>query len=144
MKRKIMVVDDEYTIRELVSMSLEPYYDVIKAEDGTIALNMIKDKKPDLVILDIMMPKVDGYEVCRRLKANSETEKIPIIMLTAKHQEADLKRAIDVNVDEYITKPFEPDVLKRRVDAYFSQRATQRKLFKYGKSMHYIRGSDLA
>jgi DNA-binding response OmpR family regulator len=143
MKKKVLVVDDEYTIRELVALSLEPDYDVLKAETGAAGLEMVnhKETRPDLIILDIMMPNVDGYEICRRLKSNKNTDEIPVIMLTAKHQNEDLRKAITVDVDEFITKPFEPDLLKRRVDAYLSEekKAMKHRLFKFGKSIHYIK-----
>ena len=140
MTKKILVVDDEFTIRELVAMTLEPDYDVIKAKNGKQGLEMINEK-PDLVILDVMMPKMDGYEVCEKLKTNPETRNIPIIMLTAKHAMEDLKKAIQVDVDEYITKPFEPELLKKRVDGFFRSDGPEikRKLFQYGKSLHYTK-----
>lgn len=140
MVKKVLVVDDEYTIRELIELTLEPDYEIIKAENGKEAMEMIK-KKPDLVILDIMMPKMDGYEVCEKLKSDDATKDIPIIMLTAKHSIDDLKKAISVDVDEYITKPFEPELLKRRIDAYLGEDKTQikRKLFQFGKSLHYTK-----
>ena len=140
MPKKILVVDDEYTIRELVELTLEPDYEILKAENGKEALEMIK-QKPDLVILDIMMPKMDGYEVCEKLKSDPATRSIPIIMLTAKHSIDDLKKAIGVDVDEYITKPFEPELLKKRIDAYLGEDKTKikRKLFQFGKSLHYTK-----
>jgi DNA-binding response OmpR family regulator len=104
-------------------------------------------EKPDLVILDIMMPGMDGYQVCKRIKENEETKSIPVIMLSAKHEIDDVKQAIKADVDEYITKPFEPDMLKKRVDEnLFSnkindKRNAERKLFRYGKSLHYVRES---
>ncbi|MEM4268385.1 MAG: response regulator [Candidatus Woesearchaeota archaeon] len=141
MGKKVLIIDDEYTIRELVALSLEPDYEVMKAEDGAKGLELVKKQKPDLIILDIMMPVVDGYEVSRRLKANKETAKIPIIMLTAKHQIEDLKKAIAADTDEFITKPFEPDLIKKRVDEYFSngKKKQGRKFFRFGKSIHYIK-----
>ena len=142
MRKKVLVVDDEYTIRELVDLSLSPDYEVIKAEKGKEALKKAQDK-PNLIILDIMMPKMDGYEVCERIKSDKRTKDIPVLMLTAKHTIDDLKEAIKVDADEYITKPFEPDLLKRRVDAYLSprkrNRKVERKLFQFGKSLHYIK-----
>ncbi len=140
--KKVMVVDDEFTIRELVDLTLSPDYEVIKAENGPEALEKLSEK-PDLVILDIMMPQMDGYEVCRRMRADPNTKKIPVIMLTAKHSMDDLKGAIRADVDEYITKPFEPELLRKRVDAYIGESAQKikRKLFQYGKSIHYIKGN---
>jgi DNA-binding response OmpR family regulator len=140
MKKKILVVDDEYTIRELVDLTLTPEYDVIKAENGKEGLEMIEEN-PDLVILDIMMPQMDGYEVCEKLKTDEKTRQIPVIMLTAKHSMEDLKKAVKVDVDEYITKPFEPEFLKKRVDAYLTgdKKDIKRKLFQYDKSLHYVK-----
>jgi CheY-like chemotaxis protein len=141
MKKKVLIVDDEYTIRELVDLTLDPDYAVIKAVNGDEALEKVKEL-PDLIILDIMMPKMDGYEVCRRIKADDKTKDIPVIMLTAKHALDDLKEAIRADCDEYITKPFEPELLKKRVDAYLapdSKKRIERKLFQFGKSLHYIK-----
>jgi len=142
MSKKVLVVDDEFTIRELVELTLSPDYEVIKAENGEEALEKAKDT--DLIVLDIMMPNIDGYEVCRKLKSNTDTKDIPVIMLTAKHNTDDLKTAIQADVDEYITKPFEPELLKKRVDAYLSGDATKikRKLFQFGKSLHYTKERD--
>jgi len=142
MPKKILVVDDEFTIRELVELVLTPDYEVIKAENGEEALKLVKDK-PDLIILDIMMPKIDGYHVCQMVRSDPETKDIPIIMLTAKHGIEDLKEAIRSDVDEYITKPFEPEHLKKRVDEYTSgHRPTKRRLLQVGKSLHYIKEKE--
>ena len=111
-KKSIMIVDDEYTISELVALTLEPEYEVIKAESGKEALEKIT-LNPDLIILDIMMPNMDGYQVCQALKMNKDTRSIPIIMLTAKHQIEDVQKAVEAGADEYITKPFEPEILKK-------------------------------
>ena len=141
-KKKVMIVDDEYTIRELIALILEPDYEVIKAESGQEALEKI-NLKPDIIILDIMMPNMDGYQVCQLLKNNPETKDIPIIMLTAKHQIEDVKKAAEVDVDEFITKPFEPEMLRKRINAYFQpDKKIEKKLFKYGKSLHYTKGRD--
>lgn len=142
--KKVMIVDDEFTIRELVEMTLDSDYEVIKAENGLDALQKIDGNMPDLIILDIMMPQMDGFEVCKKLKSDEKTKHIPIIMLTAKHELEDVKRAIKTDVDEYVTKPFEPELLRRRVEENFKARENneeiKRKLFKYGKSLHYIKG----
>ncbi len=140
-KRKVMVVDDEFTIRELIALTLEPDFEVIKAESGEDALQKL-NQKPELIILDVMMPRIDGYKICNLLKSNEETKHIPIIMLTAKHQAEDVENAVDAGADEYITKPFEPTILKKSVEAYFSKEKIERKLSQYGKSIHYIKGRD--
>jgi DNA-binding response OmpR family regulator len=142
-KKTVLIVDDEYTIRELVGLTLEPEYKVIKVESGSEALELVEKALPDLIILDVMMPKMDGYEVCRKLKGDEKTKAIPIIILTAKHQIDDVKEAIRADADEFITKPFEPEFLKKRVDAYLEKDAKagtgEKKLYQYGKSLHYIK-----
>ena len=89
-----------------------------------------------------MMPKIDGYDVCKKLKSSKETRDIPIIMLTVKNTPEDLKKAISCNVDEFITKPFEPEVIKRRVDSYFTKEKQKGKLSRMDKSIHYIKDQD--
>ncbi len=140
-KKTVLVVDDDFAIRELISMALEREYNIIKAESGKEALETLKSKKPDIVILDIMMPEIDGYEVCRRIKSSPETKEIPVIMLTAKHEMKDVGEAIKANADEFITKPFEPEFLKKRIAEYFSQSAEKgkRKLVKYDNMLHYVK-----
>ena len=140
--KKVMIVDDEFTIRELVELTLEPDYRVLKVDSGITALETIKKTRPDLIILDIMMPKLDGFQVCTILKSNDETKEIPIIILTAKHSIEDVKESIRADCDEYITKPFEPELLKKRVDSYLAEGARKtggRKLFQFGKALHYIK-----
>ncbi|HAE86392.1 TPA: two-component system response regulator [Candidatus Marinimicrobia bacterium] len=109
---KILVVDDEENIRKLVNYNLIlDGYDVILAVDGKEGLEKAIQEKPDLILLDIMMPEMDGLEVCSRLKKNPETRDIPIFMLSAKGQMQDLEDAFDVGADNYITKPFDVDKL---------------------------------
>ncbi len=109
---KILVVDDEENIRKLVNYNLIlDGYDVIMAVDGKEGLEKAIQEKPDLILLDIMMPEMDGLEVCSRLKKNPETRDIPIFMLSAKGQMQDLEDAFDVGADNYITKPFDVDKL---------------------------------
>jgi DNA-binding response OmpR family regulator len=108
-KKRILVVDDEAHIIELVRVCLEDTdYDVIEAYDGLEALNLARSEKPDLILLDVMMPKMDGYEVCRTLKAEDDTRIIPIVMLTAKGQEVDKVKGFQSGADSYMTKPFSP------------------------------------
>ncbi|MCD6234017.1 MAG: response regulator [Candidatus Marinimicrobia bacterium] len=109
---KILVVDDEENIRKLVHYNLIlDGYDVIMAVDGKEGLEKAIQEKPDLILLDIMMPEMDGLEVCSRLKKNPETRDIPIFMLSAKGQMQDLEDAFEVGADNYITKPFDVDKL---------------------------------
>jgi len=107
--RKILAVDDEKHIVRLVQVNLERAgYEVITANDGREALQKVKDEKPDLVVLDVMMPYMDGFEVLQNLRRNPETAEIPVIMLTAKAQDADVFKGWQSGVDCYLTKPFNP------------------------------------
>jgi len=113
-KKKILVVDDDSNISELISVNLRAAgYDVLNAENGREALVAVILHKPDLVVLDIMMPQVDGWEVCKYIRDNSELEHIKIIMLTAKGTEKDKMIGRDIfRADDYMTKPFDIDELK--------------------------------
>jgi len=115
---KILVVDDETHIVELVKFNLEKEgYQVIVAYDGQSALDSVKENSPDLIILDIMLPNIDGLQVCQTLKQNSEYNKIPIIMLTAKGEEFDTVLGLEMGADDYIKKPFSPREMTARVKA---------------------------
>ena len=105
MKQRILVVDDEPAILELVSYNLKrDGYEVITAADGKSALEMFMNEKPDLVILDLMIPEPDGYEVCKRIRAQSA---VPVIMLTARGEEQDRIRGLDLGADDYVVKPLQ-------------------------------------
>lgn len=115
---KILIVDDEINIRELMKFNLEKEsYQVLEAEDGMQALAHIEQEKPDLVLLDLMLPKMDGIEVCKRAKINPKTAGIPIIMLTARADEIDKIIGLEMGADDYITKPFSPREVVARVRA---------------------------
>jgi len=118
MNKKILIVDDEVHIRALLEQSLEDLEDagveIFLARDGEEGLRFAKEEKPDLMFLDIMMPKKNGYEVCEEIKRDSELKDIYIIMLTAKGQAADKVRGEDVKANEYITKPFNPDEILQK------------------------------
>ncbi|WP_110953636.1 winged helix-turn-helix domain-containing protein [Anaerosinus massiliensis] len=117
MQQKILVVDDEASIRELITFNLEKAgYQVIGAQDGLEAIDLAYDKVA-LVVLDLMLPKIDGIEVCRRLKAQPQTAGIPIIMLTAKDEEIDKVLGLELGADDYLTKPFSPRELVARIKA---------------------------
>ncbi|MBW6486967.1 MAG: winged helix-turn-helix domain-containing protein [Syntrophobacterales bacterium] len=106
-KKQIIVADDEQDILELVSFNLEQEgFSVIKAGNGRKALELIRAKKPDLVMLDLMMPEMNGMDVCRAVRGNAETADIPIIMLTAKADPLDKILGLEIGADDYITKPF--------------------------------------
>ncbi len=115
---KILVVDDEAYIVELVKFNLEKEgYEVVVAHDGLIALDMVREELPDLIILDIMIPHMDGLEVCRLLKQDQAYKTIPIIMLTAKGEELDTILGLEMGADDYIKKPFSPREMLARVNA---------------------------
>ena len=121
MAKKILVVDDEVYILHIIDFSLGAEgYEVITAADGEEAIDRARVEKPDLVVLDIMMPKVDGFEACRRLKADPETSQIPVILLTAKGREVDRQMGMEVGADDYIVKPFSPTKLIEKIGSFLS------------------------
>ncbi len=114
----ILVVDDEEDIRELVRYNLKKTgMETIGAGTGEKALELARDEHPALMVLDLMLPGIDGLDVCRILKNDARTEDICIIMLTAKGEEADIVRGLEIGADDYITKPFSPSILTARVKA---------------------------
>ena len=109
MPKKILVVDDERHIVRLVEVNLQRAgYEVVQAYDGVEALEKVSADKPDMIVLDVMMPRMNGFDVLKNLKAKPETMDIPVIMLTAKAQDADIFRGWQSGVDSYLTKPFNP------------------------------------
>lgn len=115
---KILIVDDEEHIVELLKFNLEVKgYKVLCAYDGVDGFNLAKEEKPDLVLLDLMLPGIDGIEVCRRMKSDSELKKTPVIMLTAKNLEQDKIKGLEIGADDYMTKPFSVKELMARVKA---------------------------
>ena len=115
-KKRILLVDDEKDLIETLTFRLEANgYEVIKAYDGQDGLEKARKEKPDLMILDLMLPKMDGYKVCRMLKFDEKYKKIPIIMFTARAQESDIKIGKEVGADAYMTKPFEPQILLGKI-----------------------------
>jgi DNA-binding response OmpR family regulator len=115
MSKKILIVDDEDHLRMLIEQTLEDLEDegveLLTASNGQEALDLIVEEKPDLVFLDVMMPKMNGIEVCRKVKQELKIEGVFIIILTAKGQELDKQKGKDVEADIYMTKPFDPDDL---------------------------------
>jgi DNA-binding response OmpR family regulator len=119
----VLVADDEEDIRALVAFRLERAgYEVIIAADGEEALTLATTRLPDLVVLDMMMPKATGLEVTRSLRGQDETKDIPVILLTARAQEADVARGFEAGVDDYVKKPFSPQDLQLRVQALLERR----------------------
>ena len=109
---RVLVVDDSEVIRELISVNLElEGFEVCTAEDGLDALDRIEQIQPDLVTLDVVMPRLDGFETAARLRSNHATRHIPVVMVSAAAQEGDLQRGREIGVNAYITKPFQPEEL---------------------------------
>ena len=123
-QKKILVVDDEVDLVETLRFPLElEGFDVIVSYNGEDALNQAREKNPDLILLDVMLPKLDGYKVCRLLKFDERYKHIPILMLTAKTQEKDKLIGKETGADEYITKPFDIDFVISKVKSYLSKKA---------------------
>jgi two-component system, OmpR family, alkaline phosphatase synthesis response regulator PhoP len=122
----ILVVDDEEAIVELVAFNLKKEgFDVVTAGDGNEALQKISSSMPDLVVLDWMLPGIDGLEVCRRLRSSAHTSDLPIIMLTARGEEVDKILGLELGANDYVTKPFSPRELTARIRAHLRARRVQ-------------------
>jgi two-component system alkaline phosphatase synthesis response regulator PhoP/two-component system response regulator VicR len=120
MPKKILVVDDERQIVKLVEINLRKAgYDVVCAYDGVEALEKVQSDRPHMIVLDVMMPRMNGFDVLKKLQANPETEQIPVIMLTAKAQDADIFAGWQSGVSSYLTKPFNPRELLTFVQRIF-------------------------
>jgi two-component system alkaline phosphatase synthesis response regulator PhoP len=117
-KETVLLIEDERNIAELVKYNLEQAgFRVLTASRGDTGLDQARKSKPDLIVLDLMLPEIDGIEICKILKANEKTASIPIIMLTAKSEETDKVVGLEVGADDYVTKPFSPRELAARVRA---------------------------
>jgi two-component system alkaline phosphatase synthesis response regulator PhoP len=115
-KGKILVVDDEVNITQILEFSIGAEgYEVVTAANGEEAIDKARREQPDLIILDVMMPKIDGYEACRILKANPLTKSIPVVLLTAKGRDIDKRLGYEVGATDYIIKPFSPNKLIDRI-----------------------------
>jgi len=122
-KEKVLIVEDNPQAVKLVKFILEKNdYSTISAKDGEEGLRMARERKPDLIILDLMLPEMDGYQVCESLKADPNTKEIPIIVLTALDTGRDFEKALEKKVDWYITKPFEAQHLLKRVTYLIEKR----------------------
>lgn len=122
-KKSVLVIDDEKDIRELLLYNLaKEGYDVLTAKTGEEGFDTARTKKPDLVVLDLMLPGIDGLEVCRMLRANASTKHLPILMLTAKGTETDQIVGLELGADEYVVKPFSVKVLLARIKNLFRSR----------------------
>jgi len=126
---RILVVDDEETILELIAYNLQKEgFQTERAADGWEALEKVAANPPDLLVLDWMLPGIDGLEVCRRLRDNQETRSLPIIMLTARGEEVDKVLGLELGANDYVTKPFSPRELLARIKAHLRVRQTQHQL----------------
>jgi DNA-binding response OmpR family regulator len=118
-KKKILVVDDQVDLVKTIQFALElEQYKVLVSYNGEDALNQARKENPDLILLDIMLPKLDGYKVCRLLKFDEKYKHIPILMMTAKTQEKDKLIGKETGANEYITKPFDMDELMQKIETY--------------------------
>jgi DNA-binding response OmpR family regulator len=131
-KRKILVVDDDTTMVKLINVNLKlNNYAVIEAVSGEQALDIVSKEPLDLVVLDIMMPGVDGWEVLSRIRLDPDTEELPVILVTAKTQDSDVIRGWELGADEYVIKPFNPlllvEVIKMVLDRSYEDRLERRK-----------------
>lgn len=135
---KILIVDDEEDIAELVSYNLiREGFATVKAHDGNTALRKVKLEQPDLLVLDLMLPGMNGLDICKALRSNPQTASLPIIMLTAKGDELDKVIGLEIGADDYITKPFSVKELVARVRSILrrvqeSSKTTEKNIFDYG------------
>lgn len=135
--KKVLIVEDEKDILQLVKMYLEKEgFKTVAASDGAEALKQVRSERPDLVVLDLMLPEIDGLEVCKKLRISPQTAMLPIIMLTAKSEESDTVVGLELGADDYIGKPFSPRALVARIKALFRrlERSEDRELniYRYG------------
>ncbi len=117
-RKTVLVAEDDPDIRRLIAYSLEfAGFQVIQVQDGEDAVKVSTEKLPDVILLDVRMPRMSGYEACEKLKAQKSTRHIPVVFLSARGQEAEIKYGLGLGAEEYILKPFAPDELYRRVAA---------------------------
>lgn len=122
-KWRILVVDDDSDIRDLVRSSLEPHYEVVEARDGLDAVEMLDRAEPDFVVLDVMMPLMDGIETCEAIRANPRYRDVTVLFLSALATKEDIRKGYNAGANLYLTKPFDPPRLRRNIDMFFEKRA---------------------
>jgi CheY-like chemotaxis protein len=123
---RVLVVDDDPQVLRLLRVNFElEGYDVVSASDGNEALETIAAQAPDLVVCDVMMPGMDGFEVVRRLRSDASTSRLPIVMLSAKAMGSDARKGLDAGADEYVTKPFDPAELIDVVDRLLGRKRSR-------------------
>ncbi len=117
--KKILCIEDDSDIQTMIKLSLKfkGGYEVILAGDGFSGIEMAEKETPDVILLDVMMPELDGYETCKQLKANPLTKDIPVIFLTARAQEKEIKKGLEMGAIGYLTKPFDPMTIKDELEA---------------------------
>ena len=124
MAKKILVVDDEPDIRKLTSLRLKlSGYEAITAVDGKDALDSIRQQKPDLVLLDLLLPVIDGFEVCKKIKADEELKQIPVILFTARSDTMTVEKAKQLGASDYMTKPFNPEEMLNKIKQALESKA---------------------
>lgn len=120
---KIVIAEDEPDIRDLIRFTLQfAGYEVFAGSNGEEGYELAKQEKPDIVLMDVRMPKMTGYEACRKIKADPELKDTPVIFLSAKGQEAEIQSGLDAGADEYLLKPFAPDQLTERIREMLAKR----------------------
>jgi DNA-binding response OmpR family regulator len=115
-KKQILIADDEKHIIDLMKIILQEKFEILTAENGQEVMELLKTNKPDLLILDVMMPEVNGFEVCEQLKSNSKTKSLKIVMISAKAQEKDIVQGLKLGADYYMTKPFDPIIFDKKIN----------------------------
>jgi len=130
---KILIVDDEDAIRELLEMLLQAngFSDIKVASDGEGAISIVNEWHPDVILLDLMLPKIDGLTVCKKIRSNPDTASIPIIMLTAKSEETDIVLGLELGANDYITKPFSNKIVVARIRNQLRNKIKNSDLLKY-------------
>ncbi len=119
---KILIAEDERDIRDLIAFTLQfAGHEVITTSNGEEALQTVRAQKPQLVLLDVRMPKMTGYEVCKELKADPATQSIPVVFLSAKGQESEIRNGLEAGAEQYLLKPFSPDQLIEQVNKILSK-----------------------
>jgi DNA-binding response OmpR family regulator len=122
-RKKVLVAEDDPDIRNLIVFSLQfAGFNVVEATNGVEAVTRAQAEQPDIILLDVRMPKMSGYEACAELKSEAATQGIPVVFLSARGQEAEIKHGLELGAEEYIIKPFAPDELQRRVAGILERR----------------------
>jgi len=126
---KVLVAEDEQDIRNLIAFSLEYIgYKVVQASNGEEAVEKAAEELPHLIMLDVRMPRLNGYEACKKLKSQASTKDIPVVFLSARGQETEIKHGLELGAEEYILKPFAPDELQQRVTSILARLQQDKKV----------------